>query len=143
MILLFTPINKTWKEKLFFLLKVESAPVSPSRSLQNANSVPNLPQTSSSTASGTLTPTPKTATPTNYLSTPKGNVGKKNSLTSSLTNMMAQLDNSIRGNNIATTPTSEEDLLSGRYVKSKKLIKHCKIFREINLQRNLLVKQLI
>ena len=103
--------------KLLLVLTVESAPVSPSRSLQNANSVPNLPQTSSSTASGTLTPTPKPATPTNYLSTPKGNVGKKNSLTSSLTNMMAQLDNSIRGNNIATTPTSEEDLLSGNKLR--------------------------
>ena len=127
MIFLFTPINKSWKkeniygwhivQKLLLVFTVESAPVSPSRSLQNANSVPNLPQTSSSTASGTLTPTPKPATPTNYLSTPKGNVGKKNSLTSSLTNMMAQLDNSIRGNNIATTPTSEEDLLSGNKLR--------------------------
>ena len=102
------------------MFPVESAPVSPSRSLPNANSVPNLPQ---QTSSGTFT-MPKPATPTIHLTTPlnatKGNAGKKNSLTSSLTNMMTQLDASIRGSpvNAATTPTSEEDLLSGKNVNN-------------------------
>ena len=88
---------KVYYLTIYSLFLVESAPASPSRSLPNANSVPNLPQ---QTTSGSVTPTPKPATPTIHLSTPKGNIAKKNSLTSSLTNMMAQLDSSIRGKDI-------------------------------------------
>ena len=60
----------------YFLFLVESAPVSPSRSLPNANSVPNLPQQTSSGAFNM----PKPATPTIHLTTPlnatKGNAGE-------------------------------------------------------------------
>lgn len=99
------------------MLSVESAPASPSRStLPNANSVPNLPTGDRNKASTPI------ATPTIQLSTPPkdSTAKKKNSLTSSLSNMMASLDSSMRtttptlkSSNVAT-PTSEEDLLSVR-----------------------------
>ena len=82
---------------------------SPSCSLPNASSVPNLPAVASVSNSGTTTPKATPPPPAIHLSTPKDtlSVKKKNSLTSSLTNMMVQLDNSIRGT--ATTPTSENE----------------------------------
>jgi hypothetical protein len=70
-----------------------------------------------SSASGTTTPRIHPS-PAIHLSTPKDqlSVKKKNNLTSSLSNMMASLDSSLRGSVVsaasATTPTSEEDLLS-------------------------------
>ena len=101
------------------MLSVESAPASPSRtSLPNANSVPNLPVATPKSGIGTPIATP----PTIQLSTPKDSAAKKkNSLTSSLSNMMASLDTSmnrvttptLKSSNVAT-PTSEEDLLSVR-----------------------------
>ncbi len=105
------------------LLSVDSAPVSPSKSLPNVNSSPAL-VASNNSRPGSGASTPKapppsihlTASPNMNKASNNGNVNaasikKKNSLTSSLTNMMAQLS-SAGATGGATSPTSEEDLLS-------------------------------